>query len=119
MRSKYNIDLTRWGKSGKEARTIDGVTFDSLAEAKRWCDLRTLEKNNLVHRLERQVRYDFIINGVNCGFYKADFRYVNDKGETVVEDVKGMRLSNFAIKAKLMRALYGIVVQEIGGSKRR
>lgn len=98
---------------------VDGLVFDSKAEAKRWCDLRTLELNGVISKLERQVRYDFEINGVKLGFYKADFRYRNERGVEVVEDVKGVRTPMFALKAKLMKALYGVIVSEYGRGRSR
>lgn len=90
---------------------VDGITFDSKAEAARYQNLRLLERAGLISHLELQVRYDFAINGVKLGYYLCDFRYVQD-GETVVEDVKGMKTPVYRLKAKLMKALYGITVKE-------
>lgn len=106
-----------WSKYRAQKITVDGITFDSKAEAKRWFDLRTLETNGLISRLERQVRFDFVLNGVNLGFYKADFRYFDHKlAREITEDVKGYRAGPayavFRIKAKLMEALHGVEVVE-------
>jgi hypothetical protein len=101
-------------KYGAKPTFVDGHRFDSKAEAKRYSELKLLEKQKRIHALELQPRYDFVINGVKIGFYKADFRYRDTNGQTIVEDVKGYRTDVYAIKAKLMRALYGIEVQEIG-----
>jgi hypothetical protein len=101
-------------KFSAKRTVVDGITFDSKAEAKRWFDLRTLALNGVISDLERQVRYDFAINGVKLGFYKADFRYRNERGELVVEDVKGVRTPMFSLKAKLMKALHGVTIAEIG-----
>jgi hypothetical protein len=96
-----------------KAVEVDGIRFDSKAEAKRWFDLRTLEMNGLIAGLERQKRYDLEINGVKLGFYKADFRYFDrERGVEVVEDVKGVRTPVYALKAKLMRALHGVTISE-------
>jgi len=100
-------------KFGAVKTIVDGITFDSKAEAKRYSELRLLEKRGLIRDLEMQVRYDFAVNGVKIGFYKADFRYV-ENGSRVVEDVKGYRTDVFAIKAKLMKACHGVDVREIG-----
>ena len=43
--------------------------------------------------------------------YKADFRYI-EKGETVVEDVKGMRTPVYNLKRHLMKAVHGIEIRE-------
>jgi hypothetical protein len=108
----------RRNKFGAKKTTVDGIEFDSKAEAKRWGELRLLERAGKIKNLERQVRYDLVVNGVNIGFYKADFRYW-DQGSSqhVVEDVKGVRTPVFAIKAKLMKALHRVEIIEIGRAR--
>lgn len=102
-------------KFGARKTVVDGITFDSKAEAKRWGELQLAVRAGAISELERQVRYDFAHNGVRIGFYKADFRYrVRETNSVVVEDVKGFRTDVFALKAKLMRAFHGVDVQEIG-----
>ena len=107
MRNKYNAVKTRVGD----------LIFDSKAEAKRYKELKLLEKAGEIMNLELQPRYDFHINGVKLGFYKADFKYiVGDGGWTpfkvVVEDVKGMKTPVYNLKKKLMLALHGIEILE-------
>lgn len=107
--------FTRKSKFGAQKTTVDGIEFDSKAEARRWQQLRLLERSGHIKNLERQVRYDLEVNGERIGFYKADFRYWdNAKSEQVVEDVKGVRTPVFAIKAKLMKALHRVEIVEIG-----
>jgi len=105
-------------KFGATKTTVDGIEFDSKAEASRYSQLRFLEKAGKIKNLERQVRYDLVVNGVNCGFYKADFRYW-DQGSSqhIVEDVKGVRTPVFALKAKLMKALHRVEIVEIGRAR--
>jgi len=101
------------GKSKYKAKKceIDGFKFDSLKEGKRYRQLKLLEKARVIENLELQPRYDLIINDVKCGFYKADFRYIeNDK--LVVEDVKGMKTPVYNLKKKLIKAIYGIDIFE-------
>lgn len=106
--------MNRRSKYGAQKTTVDGIEFDSKAEAKRYGELRLLERAGKIKNLERQVRYDLEVNGVKIGFYKADFRYWDQaSSQHVVEDVKGMRTPVFAMKAKLMKALHGIEVVEI------
>lgn len=107
----------RPSKYGARAIEVDGVCFDSMAEAKRWFDLQTLERNGLISDLKRQVRFDLAVNGVNLGFYKADFTYT-ENGRAVVEDVKGMRTPVYALKAKLMKAIHGITISEYPPKRR-
>ena len=40
------------------ATTVDGIRFDSLKEARRWGELRLLEKGGEIRNLRRQVRID-------------------------------------------------------------
>lgn len=107
--------FTTRSKYGAQKTTVDGIEFDSKAEARRYGELRLLERAGKIKNLERQVRYDLEVNGVKIGFYKADFRYWDQsRSEQIVEDVKGMRTPVFAIKAKLMKALHRVEIIEIG-----
>lgn len=101
-------------KYGAQKTVVDGIVFDSKAEAKRWGELKLLERAGQITKLERQVRYDFEVNGEKIGFYKADFRYW-DKAtqQEVCEDVKGLVTPVFKIKRKLMKALHRIDVVEV------
>ena len=106
-------------KYGAVKTEVDGIKFDSKAEAKRYKELKLLEKVGEITDLELQVRYDFEINGVKLGFYKADFVYfvrlasslAESYGHTV-EDVKGMKTPVYNLKKKLMLALHGIEILE-------
>lgn len=110
--------MRRPSKYGAKKTTVDGIEFDSKAEAKRWGELKLLERGGQIKNLERQVRYDLAINGVKLGFYKADFRYWDQaSSQHVVEDVKGFRTPVFAIKAKLMKALHRVEIVEIGRAR--
>ena len=60
--------------------TVDGIVFDSKAEAQRWQQLKILEKVGQIGNLRRQVKYVLIptqkVNGKvierECSYY-ADF----------------------------------------------
>lgn len=110
--------------------TRDGMTFDSVKEYKRWCELRLLEKAGAISNLQRQVEFELIPAqrepdrvGVRGGKikgktiehavrYVADFVYVED-GQTVVEDVKGYRTPEYKLKRKLMLWARGIQIKEV------
>lgn len=96
---------------------LDGHTFDSKAEARRYADLKLLEHSGLIGDLELQPRFDLVVTGVETvriGAYVADFRYVDRQtGETITEDVKGKKTRVYSIKKKLVRALHGVEVVEI------
>ena len=67
---------------------IDTITFDSMAELKRFGELRLLEKAGQISSLVRQPKFALSAGGQRIGHYIADFRYI-EGGREVVEDVKG------------------------------
>ena len=104
--------------------------FDSMKEFKRYLVLAKLETVGEIKNLQRQVTYELIPstklkekrrNGTNTGWsytesacrYKADFVYEDANGNTIVEDVKGMRTKEYVIKRKLMLYRFGIQIREV------
>lgn len=110
-----------WTKYNNTKITVDGQTFDSKKEARRYQELLLLEKAGEIYDLRRQVKFKLIptqrdeVTGEvverECS-YKADFVY-EEVGETVVEDVKGFRTKEYIIKRKLMLYQYGIRIREV------
>lgn len=98
----------------------DGLTFDSRKEYFRWHELSLLEKAGKITNLKRQVKYELLPS--QRGFdgkvqerpvnYYADFVYEQD-GETIVEDTKGVRTTDYIIKRKMMLFFYGIQISEV------
>ena len=101
-KNKYNAKITE----------VNGIKFHSAAEARRYLELKLLERAGDISNLELQPRYDFELNGVNMGFYKADFRYFDHSLGQVTEDVKGYRTAMYNLKKKMMKAFYGIDILE-------
>lgn len=68
---------------------VDGITFDSKAEAKRYGELKLLERCGAITGLERQRRFTLIPKSKygQARYYVADFVYA-ENGKTIVEDVK-------------------------------
>lgn len=97
---------------------IDGIMFDSKREANRYCELKLMERAGEITDLRRQVRYEinqpYEIAGkkVRGIYYVADFVYC-EKGEPVIEDVKGMRTDVYKIKKKLFESKYKIQIKEV------
>ena len=101
---------------------IDGITFDSKKEGKRYAELRELEKRGEIADLKTQVKFELIPSQRYGGkvieravTYIADFTYYY-KGDYVVEDVKSskrMIRPEYIIKRKLMLYLKGIRVREV------
>jgi hypothetical protein len=99
-------------KFGNIRTEIDGLSFASKREARRYSELRLLVKAGQITDLKTQVRYPLEVNGQLVCNYVADFAYI-EGGELVVEDAKGYRTPEYVIKAKLMRAVHAIDVREV------
>ena len=122
--------MAKANKYGSRKITRDGMTFDSLREYRRFCELRLLEKAGQITDLRRQVKFVLVPaqygpdsigkrGGVKRGklierevSYVADFVYAQD-GKQIVEDSKGFRTKDYIIKRKLMLWVHGIQVKEI------
>lgn len=96
--------VRRGNKFGAVAVVVEGIRFDSKAEAGRWQTLRMLERVGGISRLERQVVFPLLVNGVAIGKYRADFVYYWPNNERVIEDVKGHQTELFKRSAKHMAA---------------
>jgi hypothetical protein len=96
--------------------TVEGIRFDSAKEARRYSELRLLEKAGDVTDLRRQTVYPLIVGHTSVGAYRADFDYLTHAGIVrVVEDVKSPATTTpvYRLKKKLMEALYGITITEV------
>lgn len=116
-------------KYGAAKMVIDGITFDSRKEARRYTELKLLERTGKIADLQMQVRFKLIpaqyaqsaevyTRGPKKGQHKqgkcieqpvsyvADFVYV-ENGRKIIEDTKGMRTKDYIIKRKLVRWIYG------------
>lgn len=96
---------------------MDGIRFHSKAEARRYSELRLLERAGEITGLKLQERFDMIIEGVLICRYHADFSYSDRSGQRIVEDVKGVLTAEFRLKSKLMKALHKIEIQLIRASR--
>ena len=107
--------MRRPSKFGAQPVFVDGIRFDSKGEARRWGELKLLERAGQIRDLERQVPYRLEVNGELVSKYVADFRYFDKaKNLTVCEDFKGYRTPEYRIKAKLMKALHRVEILETG-----
>jgi uncharacterized protein DUF1064 len=111
-RRKYHNTITE----------VDGIRFDSLREARRYAELRLLERAGEIVGLELQPAFPLyapvmkgnVITGRVCvGSYVGDFRYREANGRVVVEDAKGVRTPLYRLKRKIVEAQYGIRIQEV------
>jgi hypothetical protein len=67
---------------------VDGKTFHSKKEARRYVALKLLEKSGDISGLLCQPKITLLVNGVAIGKYIADFRYLDKSGKEIIEDVK-------------------------------
>lgn len=110
--SKYNSRKT----------TVDGITFDSKKEARRYLVLKKMEQDGEIKNLRLQVQFELlpsfviVIDGKKKKrrpiTYIADFVYYRDD-EKVIEDVKGLRTPVYKIKKKLFEYRYHETIREV------
>jgi hypothetical protein len=129
--------LLKKSKYGAKKITRDGITFDSLKEYRRFCELSRLLEAGDIAELRRQVVFPLIPTQREepCEFYKrgknrgepkqgkvlekevryiADFVYRNSlTGEVIVEDVKGVRTKEYILKRKMMLYFHNIRIREV------
>lgn len=92
---------------------IDGLKFDSKAEAKYYGVLKMRKLAGEIDSFDCQVRFDLIVNGFNSGFYKADFVTYKNGERLEVIDVKGVATQVFRLKKKLMKACHNVEIKEV------
>ena len=92
---------------------VDGVVFDSQKEARRYGELRLMERAGQIHDLALQPRFPIVINGVKVCTYVADFSYHDQQDRKFYEDVKGMLTPMYRLKKKLVKAVYGVEITEV------
>lgn len=117
--------------------TRNGITYDSVKEYRRHCDLLFLQKIGEIKDLQRQVKFVLIpaqyetverysektgkrlkdkrvLLEQECS-YIADFVYEDKNGRVIVEDVKVpiTRTKDYRIKKKMMLYFHGIRIKEV------
>jgi hypothetical protein len=114
-------------KYGATKTMVDGILFDSVKEAKRWQELRLLEKAGEISHLERQPKFylygkDGPVLIRSRGYpngrravWKGDFAYFcSIRNKRICEDVKGFRTPIFILKKAVVQACYpGLEIVEI------
>lgn len=101
-------------KYGNKRVDLDGYTFDSKREAARYQELCLMQKAGLISALDVHPQYPLVVGGMKIGKYTGDFSY-QENGKLVLEDVKSAptKTEAYGLRKRLVRALYGIVVQEV------
>lgn len=105
-----------YNKYGNKKVVVDGHPFDSKREARRYKELKLLERAGKIKDLELQPKFELIptVRTEHETLYKvsyyADFRYVDcNSGKVIVEDVKskGTITSVYKLKKRLFIQKYG------------
>lgn len=116
--------MARWAATSKygAVRTeVDGYKFASKREAKRYSELKLLEKAGKIFGLTLQPRFPLYVfcptrdpASVLVAHYVGDFQYVDaDTRHIVTEDTKGVRTETYRLKKKMVEAIYGITITEV------
>lgn len=107
-------------KYNNTKKTVDGITFDSILEARRYTVLKSRLEAGTISDLRLQPHYTIMdgykdLSGtyIRPVQYIADFSYINADGKRIVEDTKGVRTEAYVIKRKLVRDRFGVEVTEI------
>ena len=124
-------------KYGAKPTIVDGIRFASKAEARRYGELKLLEKAGEIEDLELQPSFSLHAASTTgqfreavkaaagtrntlVGHYRADFGYVDYKRGRIVEDVKspGTKTALYRWKKKHVQVQYGIEVVEVMYARR-
>lgn len=107
----------RRNKYGARKVVLEGETFDSMKEARRYQQLQQMQIRQEISHLRRQVKYtlqDAFIDGAGrkqrAVTYTADFVYLQD-GKTVIEDVK----SSITAKSESFRVRWRLLLEKFKG----
>lgn len=110
-----------YNKYGNKKVVVDGYKFDSQKEARRYKELKLMERAGVIKNLELQPAFELIptirteYETLRKTVYKADFKYFDVKADhEVVEDVKGFRTDVYKLKKKMLLHKYeGIDFREV------
>jgi hypothetical protein len=120
-------------KYRNKKETLDGHVFDSKKEGSVYLELKAALAKGEIKKLELQKRFELIPNQTEIITvtnkkgktiekekvieraidYIADFVIEYPDGEVSVIDCKGMRLTDYRMKRKLMRYFHGIKIKEV------
>lgn len=103
---------------------LDGMTFDSKKEHKRYIELKAMQQRGEIFSLEHHTKFELApktkLEGEKRAKpalrYFADFTYYNITGEYIVEDVKSAatrKLASYRNKKHLMKTVFNIDVREV------
>jgi hypothetical protein len=105
-------------KYGAKRCEEDGYQFASLAEREEYRRLKLRALAGEIEDLEVHPAYPFVVNEQKVGRFTLDFGYFDKAlGRRVIVDVKGGRATRteaYRLRVRLLKALYGLEVTEVG-----
>ena len=130
---QYRREILKQGDKAKVAKRnkfnaqkieLDGMTFDSKKEHKRYIELKAMQQRGEIFGLEHHTKFELApktkLEGEKRAKpalrYFADFTYYNITGEYIVEDVKSAatrKLASYRNKKHLMKTVFNIDVREV------
>ncbi len=130
---QYRREILKQGDKAKVAKRnkfnaqkieLDGMTFDSKKEHKRYIELKAMQQRGEIFSLEHHTKFELApktkLEGEKRAKpalrYFADFTYYNTQGEYIVEDVKSAatrKLASDRTKKHLMSTVHGISITEV------
>ena len=118
LATRLGLDVRiKRSKYGAVKQTVDGERFDSCREARRWQELRMLERIGEIGNLQRQPQYLITHEGVVVAVMTLDFRYTRCGTRAwVVEDVKGGNATKtqvYRLRKVLVENQYGVRIEEV------
>jgi uncharacterized protein DUF1064 len=103
-------------KYGAVRTEVNGISFASKKESRRYSELLLLQKAGEISDLKLQVKMPVCINGIMVFNYVCDFVYWDHKFPDapllVYEDVKGMTTPVYRLKKKCVEAYYRTKITE-------
>lgn len=115
---------TKRNKFNAHKVELDGMTFDSKKEHKRYIELRAMQQRGEIFGLGHHTKFELApktkLEGEKRAKpalrYFADFTYYISSGEYIVEDVKSAatrKLASYRTKKHLMSTVHGISITEV------
>jgi hypothetical protein len=94
---------------------VDNIWFDSKAEAKRYTELKLMNKTGLIGPITVHPKYPIEMDGVKICVVELDFSYHDYKRAEVFEDVKSPATDTplSRLKRRLVEVCYSIKVDVI------
>lgn len=105
----------RFAVSPIDERTLDGITFASKKEMKRYAELKLWVRAKEISDLELQPEFRVSINDQHYCTYTADFAYTL-KGERIIEELKSTGTAKdaaYRLRKKAAELFHGIKIKVI------